>query len=71
MNKQLQSFASYTGLSINKSKSKLYFSNSSKNKQKLSNIIGIQEGTLPVRYLGIPLSLDYLKAKHYSTLLDR
>jgi len=67
----LQKLALNTGLSIDKSKSKIYFSKSSKNKQVLPNLIGIPEGTLPTRYLEIPLSINYLKERHYSVLLDK
>ena len=71
MNNLLQTFSSQTRLCINKSKSKMYFSKSSKNKQLLSDLIGIPEGNLPTRYLGIPLSINHLKARHYSVLLDK
>ena len=57
MNNLLQTLASYTGLNINKAKSKLLFSKGSKNKEHMISLIGIPEGTLPVKYLGIPLSV--------------
>ena len=28
------------------------------------------EGRLPMKYLGVPLSINYLKARHYAGLLD-
>jgi len=71
MNNLLQKLALNTELSMNKSKSKMYFSKSFKNKKVLSNLIGIPEGNLPTRYLGIHLSINYLKARHYSVLLDK
>jgi len=49
----------------------MFFSKSSKNKQQLINLIGIPEGKLPAKYLGIPLSINYLKARNFSGLLDK
>jgi len=66
-----EKFASYTGLSINKNKSKMFFSKGSKKRQLLWSLIGIPERTLPVWYLGIPLSINYLKASHFPVLLNK
>jgi len=35
------------------------------------NLISILEGFLLVRYLGIPISINYLKTRHFSVLLDK
>ena len=59
------------GLSINKIKNKIFFSKGCANKDLLKNAIGVVEGKLPTRYLGIPLSINYLKARNYSILIDK
>ena len=63
--------ATNTGLAINKSKSKIFFSRGCNNKDALKEAIGIVEGRMPTKYLGIPLSVNYLKAKNYSALIDK
>jgi len=37
----------------------------------LKETIGFAEGKMPSRYLGIPLSVNYLKARNYSELIDK
>ena len=60
-----------TGLSINTQKSKIYFSKGCTHKEELKYIIGFPEGFMPTKYLGIPLSENYLKPMHYSSLIDK
>ena len=71
MNKLLESLATNTGLAINKEKSKVFFSKGTKNKQEFRTTIGEAEGKLPIKYLGIPLSANYLKARNYTSLIDK
>lgn len=54
--------ASIVGLQINDMKSKVYFSKDVTNKTQLLNILGMSEDTLPVKYLVVPLSIDYIHA---------
>ena len=60
-----------TGLRINRDKSKLYLSKGCNNAAELSSILDITVGILPVRYLGLPLSIQHSKAKHYVPLIDK
>ena len=57
-----------TGLSFNESKSKIFFSKSCSNRSLIKNILGFSEGSFPFKYLGMPLSPTYLKARHYSSM---
>jgi len=66
----LNNLASFTGLCNNKEKSRLYFSKGSK-QERSDQPCWILDGTLSVRYLGIPLSTYYIKARHYYVLLDK
>jgi len=55
------------GLQMNKQKSKLFLSKGCKNKASLASI---SQGSLPMKYLGLPLTSVYPKAKHFAALLD-
>jgi len=63
----LQKLACNIGLSINREKSKCYFSKSCRNKASLKACLDIPEGYIPSKYLGIPLSINYLKASNFSS----
>jgi hypothetical protein len=60
-----------TGLSINKEKSKIFFSKGCKNKRALAEILQCRLGYLPVKYLGLPLSIKYPKSKDFGWLIDK
>ena len=67
----LDQLANITGLTINKEKSRICFSKGCPSKEELKAVIGVEEGKLPMKYLGIPLSANYLKAKNFPRLVDR
>ena len=67
----LQKLALNTGLCINKVKSRVYLAKSCHNKDGLKGIIEIPEETLPTKYLGLPLSINYIKARDCTALLDK
>ncbi|XP_020243287.1 uncharacterized protein LOC109821515 [Asparagus officinalis] len=71
INNLLESMALNTGLSINRKKSKLYFSKGCNYKGVLSSIVGISIGKLPMKYLGLPLSAKYPKTKDFLPLIDK
>lgn len=52
-------FAQYSGLGINKDKSKIYFNQACHNKDELCSGLGIAEGLFAFRYLGVPYWLGY------------
>ena len=56
--KFLQNLSFNTGLSVNKNKSRVYFSKSCHNKDELKDLTTILKGALPTKYLGLPLSIN-------------
>lgn len=59
------------GLKANVAKSSAYIAGVGDDiKQQLFHITRYQEGTLPFRYLGIPLASVKLRIADYSSLLD-
>jgi len=71
LNNDLQKLEQYTGLAINKMKSKCFFSKGCRNKDELAEILGVPIGYLPIRYLGLPLSCNYPKARHFLPIINK
>lgn len=67
----VQVLNTFTGLDINENKSTMFFSKGANNKQLISYILNIKCGSLPIIYLGIPLSSNKLKARDYGWLIDK
>jgi hypothetical protein len=67
----LNSLANHTGLQANKTKSKIYFSKGCNIKGELCALLGISEGKFHTKYLGLPLSINYPKARHFLPLIDK
>ncbi|XP_042403944.1 uncharacterized protein LOC121993642 [Zingiber officinale] len=67
----LEKFGMMAGLRPNISKSCIYLAEVEEDvRQDLIDITGFQEGTMPYRYLGIPLASEKLKIADYSPLID-
>ncbi|XP_075515951.1 uncharacterized protein LOC142550775 [Primulina tabacum] len=67
----LQNFGNTAGLRMNSSKSNIFMASiDDYNKQDILNITGFTIGTLPFRYLGIPIAAKRLCAADYSDLVD-
>jgi len=49
----------------------IFFSKGCKDEKELSSILDIPSGRLPVKYLGLPLTIQFPKAKHFSPLVDK
>ncbi|XP_047306222.1 uncharacterized protein LOC124909598 [Impatiens glandulifera] len=65
-------FSSVTCLVINEGKSLVFYGGvKEETKASIFDIMGIQEGTLPVRYLGIPLSTKQLHISHCRSLIEK
>lgn len=65
-------FSKSTGLVINPSKCKVYFGAvESCIKEEIKHITAFQEGSLPFRYLGVPLTGKKLSVNHYMSLIDK
>ena len=58
-------------LSVNKGKSKVFFRKTCHNKEELRSLLDIHEGAFPTKYLGLPFSINYPKARNYSSLIDK
>ena len=54
-----------TDLRVNRDKSKAYLSKSYINKIELATIFRVSSSTLPAKYLEIPLSISYIKSRHF------
>ena len=61
--KSLRLFTCFTG---NKQKSKVFFSKRCRDKLDIANVLGIPLGSLHIKYFGLPLSISYLKPRHFS-----
>ncbi|CAK8531606.1 unnamed protein product [Lathyrus sativus] len=70
--KTFRKFSKSTGLMMNPNKCKIYFRGlDTENKKALKELSGFQEGTLPFKYLGIPLSSKRLTINHFMPLVDK
>ena len=65
INQVLSEFASTSGLQANNNKSQIYFSGvDTITKESILSVLPFQEGTFPVKYLGVPLLSTQLKQSH-------
>ncbi|CAK8534098.1 unnamed protein product [Lathyrus sativus] len=72
MQRTVNSFLDSTGMKVNPTKSKVYFGSVSDSvKQSILNFTAYDEGSLPFRYLGVPVSSKKLSVVHYLPLMDK
>jgi len=71
INSLLDNLAPNTGLTVNREKCKLYLSKGCREKEMLSSLIQMAIGCLPAKYLGLPLSQNYIKATECIALIDK
>ncbi|KAL0293691.1 UNVERIFIED_CONTAM: hypothetical protein Scaly_3136600 [Sesamum calycinum] len=68
----LSEFASLSGLKVNPVKSQIIFSRAvQQERQHILEYVGFQEGSLPVKYLGIPLTSSRLTFVDCRPLIDK
>ncbi|KAL0347742.1 UNVERIFIED_CONTAM: hypothetical protein Scaly_1790200 [Sesamum calycinum] len=68
----LSEFAALSGLKVNPHKSQIILSKAvQQDKQQMIDVLGFQEGFLPVRYLGVPLISSRLKIADCKPLIDK
>ncbi|KAL0294929.1 UNVERIFIED_CONTAM: hypothetical protein Sangu_3208300 [Sesamum angustifolium] len=68
----LSEFATFSGLKVNPAKSQIILSRAvQQQRQQLLDCVGFQEGSLPIKYLGIPLSSSRLTIADCRPLLDK
>ncbi|XP_058783857.1 uncharacterized protein LOC131658597 [Vicia villosa] len=72
MKHTLHCFSDSAGLSVNPMKCYVYMGAMEEGaRQQIMEIIGFREGTLPFRYLGVPLTCKRLSAAHYLPLIEK
>ncbi|CAK8532362.1 unnamed protein product [Lathyrus sativus] len=72
LQRTITSFLDSTGMKINPAKSKVYFGSvSDPVKYSILSSTAYDEGTLPFRYLGVPVSSKKLSVIHYMPLVDK
>ncbi|XP_010481131.1 PREDICTED: uncharacterized protein LOC104759967 [Camelina sativa] len=69
--KVLQDFSVLSGLSMNKDKTDLYLAGVNQDETLRIGTLGFNLGSLPIRYLGLPLMHRKLQICDYSPLLDK
>lgn len=67
----LDDFAGWSGLAMNKEKTELFHAGLSQEETNELNVYSFSHGSLPIRYLGLPLMHKKLKISEYSPLLDK
>lgn len=68
----LKEFESESGLAINMSKSALYMDGTTPNDlQEQATLLSIPLETLPIRYLGLPLTTKNMTQLEYEPLIDK
>lgn len=72
MSEAFDKFSKATGLKANLTKCQIYFGGvSNREKQEILNLIGYNEASLPLRYLGVPLSTKRLTISQCKPLIDK
>ncbi|CAK8572760.1 unnamed protein product [Lathyrus sativus] len=72
MMKAFNIFSDSTDLVVNYSKCKIFFGGIDDNsKESIKTMSSFQEGSSPIKYLGVPLSSKKLNINHYIPLVDR
>ncbi|KAK2388094.1 hypothetical protein QL285_061811 [Trifolium repens] len=69
---KLRAFSNSTGLVVNPSKCKVYYGGvDDTTKRNIREATSFADGSLPFRYLGVPLTSKKLSIHHYMPLVDR
>ncbi|CAK8562475.1 unnamed protein product [Lathyrus sativus] len=72
MMKTCVNFSKATGLAVNPQKCRIYCAGMGElTKQDVIEASGFQEGRLPFKYLGVPVTGKKLSVRHYSPLIDK
>ncbi|XP_074266683.1 uncharacterized protein LOC141589961 [Silene latifolia] len=65
-------FSAATGLHMNTQKSNIYFNGVTQSvREDILKISGFIEGSIPLKYLGVPISAGKLAVKHYTVLIEK
>lgn len=71
INETLEDFAGWSGLHMNRDKTQLFHAGLNQDEITAIQEYGFPTGSLPIRYLGLPLMSRKLKISEYSPLLDK
>ncbi|XXG69149.1 hypothetical protein AAC387_Pa06g2087 [Persea americana] len=68
----LEGFVKFSGLTTDLTKSSIFYSKIERHIiDQITTILGVEEGSLPIKYLGIPLSSKKLTFSDCQPLLDK
>ncbi|KAJ6793872.1 Uncharacterized protein M6B38_234015 [Iris pallida] len=66
----MEDLKSFSGLQMNRDKSRVYFSSRCSQKEERADVLGIARSDLPVRYLGVPLTVNYARDQDCHGLVE-
>ncbi|KAJ6835700.1 uncharacterized protein M6B38_330700 [Iris pallida] len=66
----MEDLKSFSGLQMNRDKSRVYFSSLCPRKEERADVLGIARSDLPVRYLGVPLTVNYARDQDCHSLVE-
>ncbi|KAJ6843969.1 uncharacterized protein M6B38_295315 [Iris pallida] len=66
----MEDLKSFSGLQLNREKSRVYFSSRCSQKEERADVLGIARSDLPVRYLGVPLTVNYARDQDCRGLVE-
>lgn len=70
--KTVQEFSASAELVINQKKCRVFYGDMERDtKDQLVRLTTFDEGTLPVKYLGVPITIKRLNINHYMSLIDK
>ncbi|XP_058751795.1 uncharacterized protein LOC131624891 [Vicia villosa] len=70
--KVMQTFSQSTGLVVNPRKCRIFFGGVDLDtKMRLKSVTTFQEGEMPFKYLGVPMTSRRLDLHHYMPLIDK
>lgn len=67
----IQNLENRASLVMNEQKSKLFFSKGAQPKSRITDILIVEIKSLPIIYLGIPLSCNSLRRADFNRLIDK
>ncbi|KAJ6843968.1 uncharacterized protein M6B38_295310 [Iris pallida] len=66
----MEDLKSFSDLQLNRDKSRVYFSSRCSQKEERADVLGIARSDLPVRYLGVPLTVNYARDQDCQGLVE-
>ncbi|KAJ6809410.1 uncharacterized protein M6B38_160565 [Iris pallida] len=66
----MEEFGRLSGLQLNRKKSRVYFSSRCTQQEERAFALGVDKGELPVKYLGVPLTVNYAREQDCHSFVD-